>query len=224
MSQYENYSDWKGWENNNNFGFLDKQHCLKFKAQFEKLSIQYKFKNVLEIGFGNGEFLHFLKIHSNSVEGVEIQDNLINAANLSGVPAHDDLNKVINKPYDLIFALDVLEHLSIEQIKDLLVKLKDILKDDGKLIFRFPNVDSFMGLSSQNGDYTHITAIGRSKLEQIIFPLDLKIIKYEGAVEWPRNILKGLLRKFLRKSFMKLLGFGNDYFFFGEVIVVIEKK
>ncbi|MBU3601780.1 bifunctional 2-polyprenyl-6-hydroxyphenol methylase/3-demethylubiquinol 3-O-methyltransferase UbiG [Polynucleobacter sp. AM-25C3] len=220
---YEDYSNWKGWLNKVPFGSLSIDSRNKYKLQLDKLHVDYKNINALEIGFGNGGFIKFLLENGSNVEGIEIQESLLEEASNLGIPAHNSLASLTNGPYDLIVGFDVLEHLTLEQLQQYFLVFKSVLKPDGKMIFRFPNGDSFVGLSAQNGDFTHVTAIGLSKLEQLIRPLGFKIAIYEGALVYPRSKLKHLhfLRKFLRYLTMQALGFGSPYFFSGDIVTVL---
>ncbi len=155
---------------------------------------------------------------------MEVQKPLIDAAKSVGIAAYESLGDIKEKTFDLIVGFDVLEHLTVDQLKDLFAQSKMLLKDNGIMLFRFPNADSFVGLASQNGDFTHLTAIGKLKLHQIITPLDLRIDNFESAIIYPRSKLTHIIKTFFQYVFMKLMDVGNPYYFSGDVIAVIKHK
>jgi len=219
---YEDYPKWKKWLTEESFAELSPLQCKKYESQLKKLGIAYSNINALEIGFGNGNFMKFLMNNGSRVEGVEIQEPLLNAAKAMGIAVHSSIDKIACGPYDLIVAFDVLEHLTVDELKSIFQKCRSSLKENGVMFFRFPNADSFVGMSSQNGDYTHITAIGRSKLQQIIEPIGLRIEKFESEDIYPKKVFINAVRWCFRYIFMRVMGVGNAYFFSGNVVAMIK--
>lgn len=220
---YQDYSKWKGWLTEVPFGELSTLESKEFESQFRKLGIPYKGINALEIGYGNGGFITFLQNNGSSVEGIEIQEPLLDAAKAKGLRVHSSINDVTGGPYDLIVALDVLEHLTIEELRSLFQKCRYLLKEKGSMLFRFPNADSFAGMGSQNGDYTHVTAMGQAKLQQLIKPFGLKIEIFEGENVYPRkNIFVDIFRSCFCYILMHGMGVGSSYFFSCDVVAVIK--
>ena len=223
-NDYESYTKWKGWIDNAPFGSLSVEQRLKYKLQLDKYKIIYNKINALEIGFGNGSFITFLQENGCNVTGIEVQNSLLEEAKLKSINVYDNINKINNKKFDLIAGFDVLEHLTIEELKTLFSSLNNILTDNATMIFRFPNVDSFGGMVAQNGDYTHITQIGITKLNQIVTQYGFKILKFEGEITYPRRYIVDSIRWIFRKAFTKLTGFGNNYCFSCNVIAIVVRQ
>lgn len=223
MTEYSTYAEWKGWLGNTRFGTLTSLQELQYQNQLEKLGIPYTNINALEIGYGNGGFLTFLIKNNSKVSGVEIQKPLLIAAEEFGISAKNSIED-IEGAFDLIAAFDVLEHLSIVQLNSFFKKSSSLLKSNGLMLFRFPNAESFAGLGAQNGDCTHITAIAQSKLDQLIQPFGLKIIKFEGEATYPKKIIINCIRGIFRYLLMKGMGIGNKHFFSTNVVAVIAHK
>lgn len=222
--EYTDYSDWKGWLTQVPFAELSEDQDKRFKLQLDRFNIPYKQINALEIGYGNGAFIKFMKNNGSKVEGVEIQPSLLEAAKKIGVPVQSSINDVTCGPYDLIVAFDVLEHLTVEQLQSFFQKCKSLLKDDGAMLFRFPNAESFAGLGAQHGDFTHITAIAQTKLQQIIEPCGFKIIKFEGELIYPQKVIVHAIRSVFRYLLMKGMGVGSKHFFSTNVVAFIKKN
>ena len=122
---------------------------------------------------------------------IEIQDDLNRLAEEKGFLCYTNIADTTGG-YDLIVGFDVLEHMSLNQLKDLFSHAADKLGPSGRMLFRFPNGDSYAGMAAQNGDYTHITALGQSKLRQIVEPYGFEIESFQGRVDYPINKLKSM--------------------------------
>jgi len=82
MPQYESYSQWKDWQLN----FT----CSEADAQYYDLEFGNCVKSgsrIVEIGFGNGGFLDWAKRRGAEVYGVEIQPEILEAADRHGFKA-----------------------------------------------------------------------------------------------------------------------------------------
>lgn len=219
--EYSNYSQWKGWLSDTPFGELSDIQHQRYKLQLDKLYIPYKNIKALEIGYGNGGFLKFLVNNNCNVEGIEIQQPLLDAARIFGISAKKSIND-IEGSFDLIVAFDVLEHLTINELQLFFEKCKSLLKKDGCMLFRFPNAESFAGLGAQNGDFTHITALAESKLDQLVKPHGLKILTFQGEAEYPIKPIINFIRGIFRYLLMKGMGVGSKHFFSTNVVAVVK--
>jgi 2-polyprenyl-3-methyl-5-hydroxy-6-metoxy-1,4-benzoquinol methylase len=70
--------------------------------------------------------------------------------------------------YDIVVALDVLEHIPRAELRKYLRRLVDLTRPGGLLVFRFPNSQSPLGLAIQHADITHETALSVPIMEQLI--------------------------------------------------------
>jgi len=106
-------------------------------------------KSVLDVGAGSGVFLSYANNLGFEVFGIDTSENLIKTLNKNCpfVKAHFtpgenfDLPEVWPKKYDVISALDVLEHS-----EDPVLTVKNIynyLEDNGYFIFTVPNRDRY---------------------------------------------------------------------------------
>lgn len=99
---------------------------------------------VLELGCHNGYMSRYLKGRGCSVVGIDLrQDALESARRFCDQVFALDLDsfdkKIFAEPFfDCIVAADVLEHL--KNPPDLLIKLRDILRPEGKIIASIPNI------------------------------------------------------------------------------------
>lgn len=223
-NDYEGYKKWKmnvhDW---GRFFEIGEAEAGEISYQFRVLKLETKNLRVLEIGFGSGKFLKWATSQGCKIEGVEIQDHLIASAHKKEIKAYKSIFDV-EGPYDLIVGFDVLEHMSVQQLKEFFFVASGLLTPEGKMFFRFPNGDSYAGLAAQNGDSTHLTSIGQSKLRQLIDPSGLKIDIFTSRAEYRENKLKSIIIKLFRAPFIRLYGFNIPYFFSGSVVTVISKN
>ena len=222
MDNYDfNYIKWQKW-NEYTFGNLSKDKYFYFKKVIEKIKISNDQipSKILEIGFGNGEFLNFARKQTWEIDGIEINEILLNKAIKEGYNSYKSIKEVLEtkKKYDLVFAFDVLEHLDDIEIDKLFLSLKKLLNDNGSFVARFPNGDSPFSLPIQNGDATHLTSIGSGKILYLVSKYKLEPI-YIGNDITPifnTSLLKILQRiislpiKFLINLVVNIIFFPGD--------------
>jgi SAM-dependent methyltransferase len=162
------YLDWKGWDQAP-FGDCDQDSATYYAA--ETAIRAGSASRVLEIGFGNGACLGWLKSQGAEVYGIEMNPVLIEAARgllgtdrVFGDPRDPALD-VLTGTFTHVLAFDVFEHVPQDVLGPLLARLGALLKPEGRIVARFPNGDSPFGRIYQHGDPTHVTTIGRAKLE-----------------------------------------------------------
>ena len=221
---YEGYAKWKrGLNDWGDFLALTTLESKEIALQLKVSGINLKNSRVLELGFGSGKILKYLLNMGCDVDGVEIQEEMLEIAKKNGIKAYKNILQTDGR-YDVILGFDVLEHMSTLQLKEFFEQASTRLTKGGKMIFRFPNADSYAGLAAQNGDFTHISSIGFLKLKQLIEPYGLILESFSGRVDFPVRKIRNLILKILRWPFVRIIGFGCPYFFSGSVVAVIKHK
>ena len=220
---YDSYAEWKGWLNDKKFFTISEKEKTHFTNQFNKIKLEYEGKDILEYGYGAGDLLKFFHLNNCNISGVEIQESLLKVAKKNKIKVYNSIDEIIEDKFDIITAIDVLEHMTTNQIMSFFNSASKLLKHDGKMVFRFPNGESPASLPAQNGDFTHLNAIGKTKLTQLCEPFGFEVEYFDGeyvaSIPFPLNII----RKFSRFLFRKLTGLGNSYFFYCNVIAVVKK-
>jgi len=104
---------------------------------------------VLEVGCGSGLGAMFISQHCRSVEGVDTNKKEISEAatinrrkNLRFRVA-DIFSLPMKKKYDVLVALDVIEHMPLAQGRRFISRAARLLKKDGMLILGTPSVYSY---------------------------------------------------------------------------------
>ena len=162
-----NYRDWKGWQAND-FGRWHPYDGSYFRRETRITKENAPELTILELGFGNGQFLGWCRsIGVQHLYGVELDNYLIAQATKLGVETFPSLVDVPSKKmgtFDLIVAFDVLEHIPGQELKKVFEEVASLLRPGGTFLARFPNGDSPFGRILQHGDETHVTSIGRGKI------------------------------------------------------------
>jgi len=128
---------------------LEAKHFMMIRNWFDKFNP----KSILDIGCGFGLFGYAAKTINPEIEytGVDISKYVGKYwnDNIGELIVNDITNVFINKHYDLILFIDILEHLLYE---DLEIVLKNECNRDGAFIFSIP----FEGDPNLEADATHI--------------------------------------------------------------------
>ncbi len=166
---------------------------------FEKEVLPYaknKDLNILEIGFGSGNFLSWAKDHGFKISGIEVDKNSLRFAKKQGFEIYDSLKEVSDENFEMIIAFDLLEHIDRKEINYFLQEISRVLKKGGLLIARFPNGDSAFSLVLQNGHQSHLTHIGKGFIDSSSKQAGLTLIEYRNpaVVIKQRNIILTFLK------------------------------
>lgn len=207
---YSDYAAWKGWST----PFTCNAELAGYYAA-ELRGRGLSGAEVLEIGFGNGEFLGWARDCGATIHGCEITTSSIEAAKSAGIPllpADFEAHPALAQPqFDVIAAFDVFEHLDPPTIIAKLAACEKMLKPGGWLLLRFPNGQSPFGLGPQHGDATHVTALSRAKMEQYAASTAFRTLHYGPAARGPASSLaKRLVRSIryaLRDAHKRLIRF-----------------
>lgn len=176
---YKYYAKWKGWDKDR-FGLVSHGSRVAFKGEFDALLESTS--DVLEIGFGNGQLLGYFRSQGHRVVGVEINESLVSIAKEKGYTCY--MGKAWEVPelkscrFDLIVGIAVAEHLSYSDLISLFGWARRILRTSGALVLKFPEGSSPMALGYQNGDFTHISCLTRTKIEALCNLTDMQLADY----------------------------------------------
>lgn len=114
-------------------------YLAKKKFVLDVLGKESKNSKILDMGCGEGVFVEELISRGfQNVQGIDsnYSSKLVKKGNILETPFSE-------KQFDIILLLDVIEHLNFQDQEKVLVEIKRILKDDGKLIISIPNLAHF---------------------------------------------------------------------------------
>ncbi|HEY6618342.1 MAG TPA: methyltransferase domain-containing protein [Steroidobacteraceae bacterium] len=169
---YGSYAKMKGWSNAGGSGDpLSFEHIVSVSDKSGSLSI-------LESGFGDGSFMDWARSVGHSITGIELIPDCVAAAKNRNHDVYlaSDVESLEAQRFDLIVAIDVLEHLTVGQLAELANLATKVLRLDGMIVARFPNGDSPFSGRYQNGDVTHERPLSARAVDQIFVPWALPLL------------------------------------------------
>lgn len=154
---------------------LKQKHIAQYDYEFEQLTNSTPSMSVLEIGCGSGNFLRYLKQKGHTdVVGIDMDDHLADAlSDIGDVEIHlDDVTNILKttlkgRAFDRIVLFDVLEHIDLPVLRDLMTNLCNHITPGGKVLIRVPNIESPWGLKMHYGSFDHVTELGPGRLREL---------------------------------------------------------
>ncbi len=202
------YAEWKAWRSDD-FGHPTPEACAYFDALWRRfVGTGPAPLKMLEVGFGNGQFIGWCRQRGMAVWGIETSEALLARARNAGFDCVGSLDMLDDTRFDLIVLFDVLEHLQEARITPLLASLSNRLASGGRIILRTPNGGSPFGLNHQYGDPTHASVLTPNKLRFLCAPAglaisycgaDLRPLRAVPVAKWPARLLRLLLSRLLER-------------------------
>lgn len=197
----------------------------------EKLSKQ---SHILELGCGQGQVLDFLnKQGFLSVEGIDTSEEQVMAAERYGLQVYHsdvfDFFQASHQTYDLVLAIDFVEHFTRQELIQLLYGIKEILNKNGHLILRTPNGQGMFASQIIYGDLTHMTILTPQSLRQILRFTGFEIVSMKESI-FPTKGLKKKIRYILWNllkiglNLMRRISSGKSQDIWTENFICIAKK
>lgn len=205
---YEGYVSFKNWND------FSEKRSDEFKYIFDQAGVIGKLK-VFEIGFGPGAFLDWAKSEGHAIQGSEILPEMVSSAVARGHTAFLATDRpLIPEDFDIVIALDVLEHMDHSTLHETLESAKKMLKPTGLLIAKFPNGDSPFAGRYLYGDRTHGQPLTSGSLNQIAMISGLTVIKAFSPRPLPSSATRRLLKR-LVYCFRNIIETIIGYAYFG---------
>jgi len=216
---YSGYEEWKGWQKRELSEVPSATNHDYFSREMKRAKISSGAK-ILEIGFGNGEFMQWAKVNGYRVSGVEIREKLYHLAKERNFSVFlgqvtDDINGLASE-FDALISFDMFEHLPKDVLIDYFRAMNRLLKHGGSVVLRFPNGQSPFGRYYQYSDLTHQNVLTGRLIGQIAGMTGFSL---EGCYNAIR--IHGKKRRFLKvlKYFLRdLLELALGHLHFGERI------
>ncbi len=176
---YTRYAQWKGW-NRENFGICGPGSRFSFGLEFN--GVLKGASDVLEIGYGNGELLAYFHSQGHRVVGLEINESLVEIARAKGFTAYLgkpwEVPELCSRKFGLIVGLAVAEHMGHSDLVEFFRWAECRLCDTGVLFLKFPEGSSPFALGYQNGDFTHLSCLTKTKIEALCEMSNMSLISY----------------------------------------------
>jgi len=176
----------------------------KYRYQYLPILKQFsKDVRILELGCGRGIFLEFLINNGyKNVSGIDVSKEQIDIAKAQNLNAEEvgvlEYLKSNNEKFDLIFAIDLIEHFNKDELIPLFEGIYSKLRNGGAFVFHTPNG---LGINANRiiyGDLTHLTIFTPNSAIQILKLVGFNEIKFFESEPYPKNV-NGTLRLLLWK-------------------------
>ncbi len=146
-----------------------------FDKNFLSAMPEDKNARILEVGFGTGLFLEYLKERGyTNIEGVEYAADMVAyvAKKLPDVAVSksDDIEQFFAShagQFDAIVMIDVVEHFEKPKVVGTLKLAREALKPGGVVIARCPNGSNPFNIQMAYDDFTHEFLFTRNSFEQV---------------------------------------------------------
>jgi len=107
----------------------------------------YPGSSVLDLGCGRGEWLELTGELGFDAKGVDLDDGMLEVCSRLGLRARkqdaiDCLRELADESQSVVSAFHVVEHITFEQLQDLIKEVCRVLKPGGLLIMETPNPES----------------------------------------------------------------------------------
>ena len=190
---YRSYVSYKGWSGRTGAGRDPEFDAILASAARGEGSLR-----ILELGFGEGEFLRWAASAGHRVYGIELIPELCERAAKNGfaVTCGASVGEAFpGVEFDVCVAIDVFEHLTVAQLGILYQQLGGRLAPGGRLVARFPNGNSPLSLRFQNGDATHEHYLTPEKLRQIAAEGGFRLVRSGNLRPKAKGLVNGLRRR-----------------------------
>ena len=168
---------------------------------------------IIDLGCGTGSLVSGLKnCGYKHVSGIDVSHENIEQGKLADLDIEhgeiiDFLDQAIenNKNYDVIFLMDVLEHLDDNELFDVVDKVKKVLSGDGIFIIKTINAESLISGMGRYMDITHERSFTSHSMKELMSAFGYQELEILNAkINKPRNI-REFIRSLIRKSWYYLI-------------------
>jgi len=198
-----------------NPGYLTEKHRENFFKERDRTLKDIKFpfkriaeKNNFELGCANGEFLLYLKQNGGeNITGLDISKTLIDSININDINLlNGDLSLLEDKSVDNLYLFNVLEHTSIKDTLDNIVR---VIKNDSIIVIEIPLAGFISNFFKEKWRFfipnEHLNIPTLKGFKILLRKYNLKIIKMErfgsGLTSGMKNPLIKKIFDFLAKKF-----------------------
>jgi 2-polyprenyl-3-methyl-5-hydroxy-6-metoxy-1,4-benzoquinol methylase len=180
-----------------------KQQRRYFKREFKSLLPADKAVAILDIGCGSGSFLSAIgELGYSNYRGIDLSQEQVEMAREFGVRNVEcaeakDFLSLQQEAFDVICAIDLIEHLSKDELISFLKVVKTALRPGGKVIFRTPNMDARQASVFAFADFTHEVFLNKSSATQVLLSTGYENIDVVEGFMFMENPAKEFTRKLL---------------------------
>jgi 2-polyprenyl-3-methyl-5-hydroxy-6-metoxy-1,4-benzoquinol methylase len=189
---------------------------------------------ILDLGCGPGRTLAYLrsKGHINA-KGIDLSAEQVAVARSRGLDAFvGDIGAYLSSTqdlYDAMIMIDVVEHLTKTELLTLFPLISSRLKPGGVIVIQTVNGEGLFPLQIMYGDFTHVTYLTASSIEQLLLVTGFARVTALGTPPVPRGF-RGILRSLAWKliefeaTMVRRIETGKRHRIWTENMVVSARK
>jgi len=213
------------------------QQVRYFEREFKHLLPKDSNASILDIGCGTGSLIKALNnLGYTHTQGIDLSEEQVKMSTVFGVEGVEqaDVNEFLQdkqSEYDIIFAVDLIEHLGKDELVRFLKMVYSSLKPGGQVVFRTPNMDAPLASVFAFADFTHEVFLNKSSAKQLLQSCGYGEVQITEGIVFIENPIKEILRKIgwgITKLCLKLQLFFSartwDEVVFTPNIVITGKK
>ncbi|GGE96285.1 class I SAM-dependent methyltransferase [Hymenobacter cavernae] len=190
---------------------------------------------IMDLGCGHGAHLYFLKqCGYQNLVGVDTSAEQVELAHRLGVEEVqlgniEDFLSDDKESADVVLLIDILEHLPLTFVFELLDSIFVKLNKGGRLIIHVPNAEGLYGMRIRYGDLTHEQAFTPTSMRQLLKTVGFSTVAYSedkpvvhGVTSLIRRLLWGVLTAPHRLLLMAETG--HTEFVLSQNMLVVAQK
>lgn len=194
-----------------------------------------KTTRIADLGCGYGQLLFCLKeMGYTNIDGVDTSSEQVEIAHRLGLNKvrRGDLAGFLNEvsgKYDVIFLMDVLEHMEKHEVINILELIGNTLSEEGLLIIHVPNAEGLSGMRIRYGDFTHETCFTPQSIRQVLLAAgfnDVLAVEEKPLVYGVKSLVRRVLWSLLtiRNRLLLLAETGTSGHILSQNMLVIAHK
>lgn len=158
---------------------------------------------IFDAGCGDGVVLYFLKKAGYAnIAGVDVSAEMVALAHGGGLPEVFQgellpaLEALPAHSLDVLFIMDVLEHLDREELFEVCDAARRALKTGARLILHVPNSTGIFGNTIRYGDLTHELSFNASSMRQLLATTGfgaMACYEEKPVVHGPKSLARAIL-------------------------------
>jgi cyclopropane fatty-acyl-phospholipid synthase-like methyltransferase len=129
---------------------------------------------ILDLGCGNGAYLYFLQEAGYwNIAGADVSAHQVATAHQLGIVQAECadilpyLERTESDSVDAVLLIDVLEHLTLDQMLQIMDEVFRVLRSGGECLAHVPNAEGLYGMRVRYGDLTHERAFSPAAMNQL---------------------------------------------------------
>jgi 2-polyprenyl-3-methyl-5-hydroxy-6-metoxy-1,4-benzoquinol methylase len=198
--------------------FDEKTRKITFKSYSRSLGgflPPKKSASILDVACGEGSLLLYLQsLGYNNLAGFDLSElnvAICHKLRLPFVRQFDalDVEKYTGTKYDLIFALDLIEHFPHDTVPIFLRSIKKILNKNGMILIQTPNMGSLYGVYHRYNDFSHRSGFTENSVISLLMFSGFENNEIQVFPAWNATTILG----YMREKYLSLL---HLLFYLGE--------